>query len=43
MIIGDVVVVWRTWAIYQRRIWAILMPSTLLLVSFGEFIHRSGG
>ncbi|KAJ7367622.1 hypothetical protein DFH08DRAFT_795772 [Mycena albidolilacea] len=34
MIIGDVVVVWHTWAIYQRRIWAILMPSTLLLVSF---------
>ncbi|KAF7330962.1 hypothetical protein MVEN_02436100 [Mycena venus] len=34
MIIGDGVVIWRTWAVYQRRIAAILIPSILLLASF---------
>lgn len=36
MIIGDAVVIWRTWAVYQGRMLAILMPCILLLVSFGE-------
>ncbi|KAJ7822516.1 hypothetical protein B0H14DRAFT_2370691, partial [Mycena olivaceomarginata] len=35
-IIGDGVVIWRTWAIYQRRLLAILMPSILLFVLFRE-------
>ncbi|KAF8147104.1 hypothetical protein K438DRAFT_1626684 [Mycena galopus ATCC 62051] len=34
MIIGDAVVIWRTWVIYQRRYFAILIPCLLLLVSF---------
>ncbi|KAF7330961.1 hypothetical protein MVEN_02436000 [Mycena venus] len=34
MVIGDGVVIWRTWAVYQRRIVAIVIPSTLLLTSF---------
>ncbi|KAJ7367568.1 hypothetical protein DFH08DRAFT_725571, partial [Mycena albidolilacea] len=34
MIIGDGVVIWRTWAVYQGRILAISMPCILLLVSF---------
>ncbi|KAF8205895.1 hypothetical protein K438DRAFT_1817544 [Mycena galopus ATCC 62051] len=34
MIIGDAVVIWRTWIIYQRRCFAILIPCLLLLVSF---------
>jgi hypothetical protein len=36
MIVGDSVVIWRTWAIYEHRILAILMPCVLALVSFGE-------
>ncbi|KAJ7478702.1 hypothetical protein B0H11DRAFT_2194269, partial [Mycena galericulata] len=38
MVVGDSVVVWRTWAVYQhrvqRRILVILAPSTLLLLTF---------
>ncbi|KAJ7464278.1 hypothetical protein B0H11DRAFT_2309455 [Mycena galericulata] len=38
MVIVDSVVVWRTWAVYQhrvqRRILAILVPGTLLLLTF---------
>ncbi|KAJ7826308.1 hypothetical protein B0H14DRAFT_2817582 [Mycena olivaceomarginata] len=38
MAVGDSVVVWRTWAVYQhrvqRRILAILVPGTLLLLTF---------
>jgi hypothetical protein len=38
MFIGDAVVIWRTWVVYQGKILAILMPCILLLVSFGEFL-----
>ncbi|KAF8191043.1 hypothetical protein K438DRAFT_1970785 [Mycena galopus ATCC 62051] len=34
MIVGDGVVIWRTWAVYQGRLLAIAIPSTLLLMSF---------
>ncbi|KAF8191015.1 hypothetical protein K438DRAFT_2018445 [Mycena galopus ATCC 62051] len=34
MIIGDSVVIWRTWAIYGQRMLAIAIPCILLLVSF---------
>ncbi|KAF7347962.1 hypothetical protein MSAN_01748300 [Mycena sanguinolenta] len=34
MIVGDAVVIWRTWAVHGRRILAILIPCILLLVSF---------
>ncbi|KAJ7353432.1 hypothetical protein DFH08DRAFT_856860 [Mycena albidolilacea] len=34
MILGDSVVIWRTWAIYQRRILAISVPCVLLFTSF---------
>ncbi|KAJ7026361.1 hypothetical protein C8F04DRAFT_966399 [Mycena alexandri] len=38
MAVGDGVVVWRTWAVYQhraqRRILVILLPGTLLLLTF---------
>ncbi|KAJ6452750.1 hypothetical protein C8R45DRAFT_1193426 [Mycena sanguinolenta] len=38
MAVGDSVVVWRTWAVYQhrvqRRILAILLPGILLLLTF---------
>ncbi|KAJ7481344.1 hypothetical protein B0H11DRAFT_2280248 [Mycena galericulata] len=38
MSVGDSVVVWRTWAVYQhraqRRILVILLPGTLLLLTF---------
>ncbi|KAJ7367602.1 hypothetical protein DFH08DRAFT_946586 [Mycena albidolilacea] len=30
----SIVVIWRTWAVYQHRILAILLPSLLLLMSF---------
>ncbi|KAF7330966.1 hypothetical protein MVEN_02436500 [Mycena venus] len=33
MVIGDGVVIWRTWAIYQRRLLAIALPCLLLLTS----------
>ncbi|KAJ6460211.1 hypothetical protein C8R45DRAFT_1221099 [Mycena sanguinolenta] len=33
MIIGDSVVIWRTWAVYMHRVLAILIPSILLLMS----------
>ncbi|KAJ7822507.1 hypothetical protein B0H14DRAFT_2828564 [Mycena olivaceomarginata] len=38
VIIGDGVVIWRTWAIYQRRLLAILMPSILLLGLFSSVV-----
>ncbi|KAF7350743.1 hypothetical protein MSAN_01635400 [Mycena sanguinolenta] len=34
MIIADAVVIWRTWAVYGKRISAILIPCLLLLTSF---------
>ncbi|KAJ7367598.1 hypothetical protein DFH08DRAFT_677236 [Mycena albidolilacea] len=34
MIIGDAVLIWRTWVVYQGRILAIFLPCILLLVSF---------
>ncbi|KAJ6462444.1 hypothetical protein C8R45DRAFT_1178002 [Mycena sanguinolenta] len=34
MIIGDGIVIWRTWAIYQGRMLTIVAPCILLLVSF---------
>ncbi|KAJ7880841.1 hypothetical protein B0H13DRAFT_2345450 [Mycena leptocephala] len=34
MIVGDSVVIWRVWAIYRQRIWAILIPCLMLLTSF---------
>ncbi|KAJ7203677.1 hypothetical protein B0H12DRAFT_1243734 [Mycena haematopus] len=34
MIIGDSVVIWRTWAVHQRRTLSIVMPGILLLMSF---------
>ncbi|KAJ7835448.1 hypothetical protein B0H14DRAFT_2514347 [Mycena olivaceomarginata] len=34
MIVGDAVLIWRTWAVYRGRILAILMPCILLLASF---------
>ncbi|KAJ7835447.1 hypothetical protein B0H14DRAFT_2796216 [Mycena olivaceomarginata] len=37
LIIGDGVVIWRTWATYQRRLLVILVPSVLLLVFFAIF------
>jgi hypothetical protein len=45
MIVGDAVLIWRTWAVYRGRILAILMPCILLLASFGEFFDfiRLGG
>ncbi|KAJ7892408.1 hypothetical protein B0H13DRAFT_2340101 [Mycena leptocephala] len=34
MVIGDGVVIWRTWAIYHRRVLVIALPCLLLLMSF---------
>ncbi|KAJ7886131.1 hypothetical protein B0H14DRAFT_2697747 [Mycena olivaceomarginata] len=34
MFIGDAVVIWRTWVVYQGKILAILIPCILLLASF---------
>jgi len=34
MMVGDGVVIWRAWTIYQRRLLAILVPCILLLISF---------
>ncbi|KAF7346171.1 hypothetical protein MSAN_01843900 [Mycena sanguinolenta] len=34
MIIADAVVIWRTWAVWQGRIAAIVMPCVLLLAAF---------
>ncbi|KAF8191016.1 hypothetical protein K438DRAFT_1970763 [Mycena galopus ATCC 62051] len=33
MVVGDSVVIWRTWAMHQGRILAIVLPCTLLLAS----------
>ncbi|KAF7358682.1 hypothetical protein MSAN_01207200 [Mycena sanguinolenta] len=35
LIVADAVVIWRTWAIYQGRIKAIVLPSVLLITAFG--------
>ncbi|KAJ6542752.1 hypothetical protein B0H19DRAFT_1267969 [Mycena capillaripes] len=34
MVIGDTVVIWRAWVLYQRTIWVLLIPCTMLLLSF---------
>ncbi|KAJ7367578.1 hypothetical protein DFH08DRAFT_676622 [Mycena albidolilacea] len=34
MIVGDTVLIWRTWVVYQGRILAIFLPCILLLASF---------
>ncbi|KAF8176891.1 hypothetical protein K438DRAFT_1846325 [Mycena galopus ATCC 62051] len=34
MLVGDSVVLWRTWAVYQGRILVVLIPCFLLLISF---------
>ncbi|KAJ7709067.1 hypothetical protein B0H14DRAFT_3023690, partial [Mycena olivaceomarginata] len=34
MIVGDAVLIWRTWVVYQGRILAIFLPCMLLLASF---------
>ncbi|KAJ7367596.1 hypothetical protein DFH08DRAFT_1070471 [Mycena albidolilacea] len=34
MIVGDAVLIWRIWAVYQGRILAIFLPCMLLLASF---------
>ncbi|KAF8145645.1 hypothetical protein K438DRAFT_1871590 [Mycena galopus ATCC 62051] len=34
MLVGDSVVLWRTWAVYQGRILVVVMPCFLLFISF---------
>ncbi|KAJ6496219.1 hypothetical protein C8R45DRAFT_155948 [Mycena sanguinolenta] len=34
MLTGDAVVIWRAWAVYQKRFWAISIPCILLLTAF---------
>ncbi|KAF8214741.1 hypothetical protein K438DRAFT_1705939 [Mycena galopus ATCC 62051] len=34
MVVGDTVVIWRAWVLYQRQLWAVAIPCTMLLMSF---------
>ncbi|KAJ7092410.1 hypothetical protein B0H15DRAFT_799559 [Mycena belliarum] len=34
MIVGDSVVIWRAWVLYQRTLWIISVPCLMLLMSF---------
>ncbi|KAF7369739.1 hypothetical protein MVEN_00305500 [Mycena venus] len=34
MVVGDSVVIWRAWVLYQRTRWVVLIPCTMLLMSF---------
>ncbi|KAF8178313.1 hypothetical protein K438DRAFT_1844323 [Mycena galopus ATCC 62051] len=33
MVVGDSVVIWRAWVLYQRTLWVVLIPCTMLLMS----------
>ncbi|KAJ6597374.1 hypothetical protein B0H10DRAFT_746130 [Mycena sp. CBHHK59/15] len=37
MLIGDSVVIWRAWVLYQRTLWAIFVPCLMLTMSFIMF------
>ncbi|KAJ7896947.1 hypothetical protein B0H13DRAFT_816949 [Mycena leptocephala] len=34
MVVGDTVVIWRAWILYQRTIWVVAIPCFMLLMSF---------
>jgi len=34
MVIGDSVVIWRAWVLYQRTLWVVSIPCIMLLMSF---------
>jgi hypothetical protein len=36
MVVGDTVVIWRAWVLYQRTLWVVAIPCTMLLMSFSE-------
>ncbi|KAJ7124255.1 hypothetical protein C8R44DRAFT_561688, partial [Mycena epipterygia] len=33
MVVGDTVVIWRAWVLYQKKIWAVAVPCIMLLMS----------
>ncbi|KAJ7258073.1 hypothetical protein B0H12DRAFT_1218312 [Mycena haematopus] len=33
MVVGDTVVIWRAWVLYQRTLWVVSIPCTMLLMS----------
>ncbi|KAJ7123689.1 hypothetical protein C8R44DRAFT_784208 [Mycena epipterygia] len=34
MVVGDSVVIWRAWVLYQRTLWVVSIPCIMLLMSF---------
>ncbi|KAJ7613739.1 hypothetical protein DFH06DRAFT_138137 [Mycena polygramma] len=34
MVVGDTVVIWRAWVLYQRTLWVVAIPCVMLLMSF---------
>ncbi|KAJ6554372.1 hypothetical protein B0H19DRAFT_1262745 [Mycena capillaripes] len=34
MVVGDTVVIWRAWVLYQRTLWVVSIPCIMLLMSF---------
>ncbi|KAJ7493494.1 hypothetical protein FB451DRAFT_1020706 [Mycena latifolia] len=34
MVVGDSVVIWRAWVLYQRTLWVVSIPCLMLLMSF---------
>jgi len=34
MVVGDTVVIWRAWVLYQRTLWVVSIPCLMLLMSF---------
>ncbi|KAJ7613740.1 hypothetical protein DFH06DRAFT_1484564 [Mycena polygramma] len=34
MVVGDTVVIWRAWVLYQRTLWLVAIPCITLLMSF---------
>jgi hypothetical protein len=40
MIVGDSVLMWRTWVIYFRTRWVLWFPGVMLLTSFGKLSSR---
>lgn len=40
MVVGDSVVIWRAWVLYQRTLWVVSIPCIMLLMSLSESMQR---
>ena len=37
--IGDMIIIWRVWAVWGRNYWVALVPLLLMLASAGRSLH----